>query len=84
MNAGWHFSDLMSPEKIALKIGSICHAEFDTDYFKDAERIKKRIDANEDIYERKGVSFSIEPLDAPEYVMNNQEKYKEFIKNDQS
>lgn len=82
MNAGWHFSDLMTPEKIALKIGSFCHAEFDTDYFKDPDRIKKRIEANEDIYERPDMHFSIESLDAPEYVMNNTEKYKEFIKND--
>lgn len=84
LNAGWHFSDLMSPEKIALKIGSICHAEFDTDYFKNIDRIKKHIEANEDIYERPGVSFTIEPLDAPECVMNNTGKYGDFIKNGQN
>lgn len=81
-NAGWHFSDLMPPEKIAEKLGAICHTDYDTDYFKDPERIRKRIEANEDIYERsnKGFQFQIEPLDAPKYVMSNQDKYKDFIK----
>lgn len=80
VNAGWHFSDVMTPDEIVTKIGSICHTEYDTDYFKDADRVRKCIEANEDVYERAGVSFTIEPLEAPDYLMNNTEKYKEFIK----
>lgn len=80
INAGWHFSDLMPPDKIVEKLGSFCHTEYDSDYFKDADRIKKRIAANADIYERPDMTFSTEPLDAPEYVMKNTDRYKEFIK----
>jgi len=80
MNAGWHFAELMSPDKLSEKLGSFCHAEYDTDHFRDVDRIRKHIEANEDIYERPNMTFTVEPLDAPKYVMNNQERYKEFIK----
>lgn len=79
-NAGWHFGELMSPEKLSEKLGSICHAEYDNDHFRDVDRIRKHIEANEDIYERPNKKFTIEPLDAPKCVMNNRDKYKEFIK----
>lgn len=80
INAGWHFGELMSPEKLSEKLGSFCHAEYDNEHFRDVDRIRKHIEANEDIYERPDMKFSIEPLDAPKCVMNNRDKYKEYIK----
>lgn len=80
VNAGWHFSYLVSPDKIPNKLEAFAHAEFDTDYYKDTERLKKCVEANGDIFERPGMKFTIEPLDAPQCVMDNTEKYKEFIK----
>lgn len=76
---GWHFSYLVPPEQIPKKLEAFAHAEFDTDYFKDTDRLRKCIDANEDIFER-GMKFSIEPLDAPRCVMENEDKYRQFIK----
>lgn len=80
INAGWHFSYLVSPEEIPNKLESFAHAEFDTDYYKDVDRLRRSIEAGEDILDRPDMKFSIEPLDAPECVMNNRDKYKSFIK----
>lgn len=79
-NAGWHFSYLVSPEEIPNKLESFAHAEFDTDYFKDVSRLQACIDVGIDILERPDMKFAIEPLDAPECVMNDRSKYKDFIK----
>lgn len=83
-NAGWHFSYLVSPEEIPNKLESFAHSEFDTDYFKDVERLRKCVEAGTDILDRPDMKFVVEPLDAPECVMRDRDKYKEFIKNDSS
>ena len=77
--AGWHFAYLMSPEEIPKKLEAFAHAEFDTDYYKDKDRLRKCVEADEDIFER-GMKFSIEPLDAPQCVIENEDKYRQFIK----
>jgi len=79
LNAGWHFSYLVPPDRIPKKLEAFAHAEYDTDYYKDVERLKKCVEANEDIFER-GMKFAIEPLDAPRCVMENEDKYRQFIK----
>lgn len=81
-NAGWHFSYLVKPEEIPKKLESFAHAEFDSDYYKDVNRLRKCVEAGTDILNRPDMKFSIEPLDAPECVMNNRDKYKEFIRNE--
>jgi beta-1,4-mannosyl-glycoprotein beta-1,4-N-acetylglucosaminyltransferase len=80
INAGWHFSYLVPPEKIPKKLEAFAHAEFDTDYHKDTERLKRCVEAGMDIFERDNMTFSIEPLDAPQCVMENEDKYRQFIK----
>lgn len=80
LNAGWHFSYLAPPEEIARKLEAFAHAKYDTDYYKNTDRLRKCVEAGEDIFERPNMSFSIEPLDAPECVMNNVDKYRSFIK----
>jgi len=80
VNTGWHFSYLVKPENIPKKLEAFAHAEFDTDYHKNTERLKKCVAENGDIFERPGMKFAIEPLDAPECVMKDRERYKEFIK----
>jgi beta-1,4-mannosyl-glycoprotein beta-1,4-N-acetylglucosaminyltransferase len=78
-NAGWHFSYLVPPDQIPKKLEAFAHSEYDTDYYKDTVRLKNRVEANEDIFER-GMTFSIEPLDAPKCVMENEDKYRQFIR----
>jgi beta-1,4-mannosyl-glycoprotein beta-1,4-N-acetylglucosaminyltransferase len=79
--AGWHFGYLMSPEQIAKKLEMFSHSEFDTNYYKDTNRIQKCMDSNTDLFDRNGFDYSIETLDVPKYIMNNINKYQKFIIN---
>lgn len=79
-NAGWHFSYLVSPEDIPRKLEAFAHAEYDADCYKDVDHIKRCIDEGTDILKRPHMKFAIEPLDAPECVMRNRDKYRNFIK----
>lgn len=80
LNAGWHFSYLVPPNEIPRKLEAFAHAEYDTDYYKNVDRLQKCVEANEDIFDRPGMKFSIQPLDAPQCVMENEDKYRQFIK----
>ena len=79
-NAGWHFSYLVPPDQIPKKLEAFAHAEFDTDYYKEIDRLKKCVENNTDIFERPDMIFSIEPLDAPQCVMENEDEYTQYIK----
>lgn len=78
--AGWHFSYLVPPDQIPKKLEAFAHAEYDTGYYKDTDRLQLCVEANEDIFERPNMTFSIEPLDAPQCVMENEDKYRQFIR----
>lgn len=80
INAGWHFSYLVPPDEIPEKIEAWAHAEYDTEYYKDKERLRKCVEDVKDIFGRPEMELSIVPLDAPEYVMSNLNKYREFIR----
>ena len=79
-NGGWHFSFLGSPNFIASKIKSYVHNEYDTDEYTDLEKINYRIQNMIDPFERKKNLKKVE-IDAsyPDYIVNNQEKYKDLI-----
>lgn len=83
LNAGWHFGYLMTPDKIAAKLEAFSHSEFDNEYFKDPERIQNCLDGNADLFARSDMTYTVEPLDAPQYVMKNRKKYANFIKKPQ-
>ena len=40
---GWHFSNIMTPEQISLKLKSYAHSEFNKPEFTDVEAIKKKL-----------------------------------------
>lgn len=80
VNAGWHFSYLVKPGDIPKKLEAFAHAEFDIDHYKDKARLAYCVANATDIFERPGMKFTIAPLDAPECVMNDRKRYKEFIK----
>jgi beta-1,4-mannosyl-glycoprotein beta-1,4-N-acetylglucosaminyltransferase len=58
MNAGWHLANFMTAEKISEKISNSCHFEFNTNHFKDVERIQECIDQRTDLYERDLQTYS--------------------------
>jgi beta-1,4-mannosyl-glycoprotein beta-1,4-N-acetylglucosaminyltransferase len=51
-DGGWHLTYFMSEERIKTKLESFAHIEFDTDHYKDAERLKKCIQEKKDLFDR--------------------------------
>lgn len=87
LNAGWHYSYLMSAEDIANKIATFMHLPVvikeygDLSHEQRVTKIQTCIDYHLDLYGRKNLAYTIKPLDAPKCVMNNIEKYRGFIRN---
>ena len=79
-DGGWHFNNIMSPEKISLKLKSFAHTEFSSSHFTDIETIKKKIHKMEDLFDR-GHKYEKVNIDKsfPKYLLDNINKYKDFI-----
>ena len=79
-NGGWHFAYLQSPENISKKIKSFAHGEYNKENFTNQEKIKKKINMGEDIFDR-DISYKKVEIDNtfPKYIVDNQEKFKEWI-----
>ena len=79
-NAGWHFNNVMSIEKISTKLKTFAHSEFSGDEFSSEEVIRKKIENKIDLFNR-GHTYKILKMDHrfPEYLLKNYEKYKNFI-----
>lgn len=78
-NGGWHFSFLGGEEKIKQKLQGYGHQEHNNDGVK--SNIGSNINNNQDILGRTWMGTRIVPLDddLPEEIINNVEKYSEFI-----
>lgn len=78
-NGGWHFSFLGGEEKIKQKLQGYGHQEHNNDGVK--SNIVSNINNNQDILGRTWMGTRIVPLDddLPEEIVNNVEKYSEFI-----
>lgn len=86
-NGGWHFSYLGSAEQIALKIKSFSHQEFNSEEFNSVEKIKERIAAGKELFDRPGKTFKkvkITKRDYPAYIYKNREAFKDYILPDTS
>lgn len=80
-DAGWHFSNLGDPAIIAKKFASFSHSkELGEKYEISAMAIDRRKKLLKDPLGRK-VWFVQTDLDAPQYILDNKEHYKEFILN---
>jgi beta-1,4-mannosyl-glycoprotein beta-1,4-N-acetylglucosaminyltransferase len=79
-DGGWHFSYLMSPEKIKLKVESFAHGEFNKEHVTDIDLIKNKVNNNKDIFNR-NIFFQKVQIDNsfPEYIVKNKHKFSEFI-----
>lgn len=78
-DAGWHWSFFGDAENLKLKIASYEHTENNTvqNQFYAEERISKAIDPF-----GRTIPLNPVPIDEsyPDYILNNQEKYSEFIR----
>ena len=79
-DAGWHFNNIMPPEEISLKLQTFAHSEFSSEKYSSVDVIKKKIENKEDLFER-GHKYKSVELDQkfPKYILDNKEKFNEFI-----
>jgi len=79
-NGGWHFNNIMSAEMISKKLRTFAHQEYSADKFSSPEIIKKKIDNQEDLFER-GFKYEKIELDNsfPKYLLANKNLFKDFI-----
>lgn len=78
---GWHFSWIMTPERISEKMSSISHTEYDLPQFNNPEHIIKAINNAEDIWSRERImeKQKLATPEFPEYLVLNKDKFKKFI-----
>ena len=79
-DAGWHFNNLLSPEKISKKLKTFAHSEFSIDRYSSPDIIKKKIEKKIDLFER-GHQYQKIELDNtyPKFILENLSEYNEFI-----
>ena len=79
-NGGWHFSFLMSPEKIKSKLSSYAHSEYNNSKYNNLSKIKNAIDQNIDLFNRP-IAYEKVDFDQsfPEYILKNKQKFIEWI-----
>ena len=79
-NGGWHFSFLMNTDQIKKKLNAYAHAEYNNSKFNNYEKINNSINQRIDLFNRE-INFEKIPFDKtfPEYIFNNQEKFKDWI-----
>jgi len=79
-NGGWHFSYFGGKEMIKKKIESFSHTEHNNEQTK--SNIEGNLKSNSDLFNR-NVSFKVIEMtedEYPEYILNNKEKYADWIK----
>ena len=79
-DGGWHFNNLFDAEEISIKLKTFAHHEFSLPKFTNIKSIQKKIDNKMDLFER-GHVYKKVLLDSsfPEYLIKNQNKFKDFI-----
>lgn len=83
-DGGWHCSYFSDVEGIRRKIQSFGHQEYNSAYWLDAERIRKMVDNNIELYEREA-SFPmwhvpITPETHPAYFIEHIERFGQFVR----
>ena len=79
-NGGWHFSSVKSPEDIYKKLNSYAEQQWNNKNFKNLDIINEKIKLKKDLFDRNYEFKVIELNDTfPEYLLQNKDKYKEFI-----
>ena len=77
---GWHFSYLMSPEKIKQKLSSFAHSEFNNRNYNNIHKIKESIEGKKDLFDRPILYKKVKINHKfPNYILENLSKFKNFI-----
>ena len=77
---GWHFNNLMEPEEISKKLKTYAHTEYSKDIYSSSDIIREKIKNKIDLFDR-GENYKKVNLDEtfPKYLINNLNKFKNFI-----
>lgn len=79
-DAGWHFAYLMSPERIAEKLGAFSHSEYDRPEYTNIEHIEKCRSEGIDLFGRPGYEYIFTDLsELPKCIRDNPGKYSKYI-----
>jgi len=79
-DGGWHFSYLMEPKMIQEKLKAFAHAEYNSDFYTNLERIKTIIDQKKDLFNRNQDYIKINLVATfPRYITQNKEDLKKWI-----
>jgi beta-1,4-mannosyl-glycoprotein beta-1,4-N-acetylglucosaminyltransferase len=79
-NGGWHFSFLMHSDEIRKKLTSFAHSEYNNKKYKNLKKIQNAVINNVDLFDRP-ILYEKDVFDKtfPDYVVNNKEKFKDWI-----
>ena len=80
IKGGWHFSFLQKPDDIINKIQSYSHGEFNIEEITNKKNIEEKIKSGKDIFNR-GKELKSIKIDKsfPKYILENQDKLREWI-----
>ena len=80
LDGGWHFNNLKKPEELSKKFKSGAHQEENIEEFTNLDKINQRIKEKKDLFGRDYEYKSIKvDENYPEYILNNKNKFKEWI-----
>jgi beta-1,4-mannosyl-glycoprotein beta-1,4-N-acetylglucosaminyltransferase len=80
-NGGWHFSWVMEPARILLKMESIAEQQFVKDEFKNLQFIESRIRTGRDVLDRplRYQPQKIDEIQFPLILVKDREKYADWL-----
>lgn len=80
-SGGWHFSYLGGVEKIKAKIESFAHSEFNTEKYKNEEKLLQHLREGSDLFDRQGIRYKFVDIDKsyPDYLLENINKFSALI-----
>lgn len=76
-NYGWHFTNMMTPDKIREKLASYSHQEFNFPQVTD--KIEEQIKNNKDFIGR-DFTFTKDETGLPQYILDHKDKYNHLWK----
>ena len=80
-NGGWHFSSVMTPQDLRVKIESFSHGEFNNEKYKNIKNIEDKINSNIDVFDPTQIlkTLKLDNINFPNYIWENRDKLAEFI-----
>ena len=78
-NGGWHFGWIRDVSQMIEKLESFAHTEFNNDNFKNFDFIQECIEKKVNFLNTNEKLKKIELNQLPEYLLQNEDKFKNFL-----